>query len=177
MATGQGGVRVHRQDQTVTFRVEGRATMTQSLPMRRYAERSLAEGARNLRIDLRECIYMDSTFLGTLLTLQSTVGKREGCTLTLLSPSPACGKLLYQMGLNTVFRTEPCDEGAITSWSELPAEGDVNAFKRNVAQAHEELANLPGPAGEQFRAVARCLAAADAAKPPPPPPRSPEDNK
>jgi hypothetical protein len=40
MAAPQGTVRVHQQGQTVTFRVEGRATMAQSLPLR--ASRSAA---------------------------------------------------------------------------------------------------------------------------------------
>jgi hypothetical protein len=35
---------------------------------------------------------------------------------------------------------------------------DVDGFRRNVAHAHEELANLGGPAGAQFRDVVRSLA-------------------
>ncbi len=170
MAAPQGIVRVRQQDQTATFKVEGRATMIQSLPLRRHAERCLAAGARSLRIDLRDCAYMDSTFLGTLLTLQVLASKREKGELTLISPSPSCGKLLQQMGLHTVFRTEPADEAPGGTWTEL-ATGmeDLTSFKRNVAEAHEELASLPGQAGEQFRQVARCLAQADAVKPPTPP--------
>ncbi|MBM4072021.1 MAG: hypothetical protein FJ271_24310 [Planctomycetes bacterium] len=50
------------------------------------------------------------------------------------------------------------DESAAADWRELscPAD-DVNAFNQNVIQAHEELANVGGPAGEQFKAVVRCL--------------------
>jgi anti-anti-sigma factor len=170
MAAPQGTVRAHQQEQTVTLRVEGRATMALSLPLRRFAERCLAGGTTLLRIDLRNCLYMDSTFLGTLLTLQGSATKEGRAALVLISPSASCVRLLQQMGLNAVFRTETAEDGAVT-WSELPAEpADVGSLKRNVAQAHEELANLPGPAGEQFRAVARCLAqAAEAEKPSPPP--------
>src|SRR2546422_239083 len=65
-------------------------------------------------------------------------------------------------------RARPCNEGP---WADLPAEApDMSLFKRNVAEAHEVLANLPGPAGEQFRAVAECLARAGQAEKPTPPP-------
>jgi anti-anti-sigma factor len=169
MPAPQGTVRVRRQDHTVIFRVEGRATMAQSLPLRRYAERALAEGASAVFVDLRDCIYMDSTFLGTLLTLRSLLGKRASGELTLLAPSPACGKLLEQMGLHNVFATGPADEAEAGAWTELPTgPADPTSFQRNVAEAHENLASLPGPAGEQFRQVMRCLADKGPAKPPPP---------
>jgi anti-anti-sigma factor len=169
MAVPHGNVRVVEQGPTVTFRVEGRATMALSLPLRRYAERCLEGGATALRVDLRHCTYMDSTFLGTLLTLQGAVGRRGGGRrLSLVSPSSACGQVLQQMGLGTVFGTEAADEPQGLAWAELPAVADDPvSFKRNVAQAHEELANLPGPAAEQFRAVVRCMAQADKQAPPP----------
>jgi anti-anti-sigma regulatory factor len=140
--------------------------MAHSLPLRRFAEGCLAGGATALRVDLRHCTYMDSTFLGTLLTLQGVVGRFPQGKLTLVSPSPACCKVLHQMGLTAIFRTETVDEGADLPWADLPAAGaDPGSVKRNVAQAHEELANLPGPAGEPFRAVVRCMAqAAEAEK-------------
>ena len=57
---------------------------------------------------------------------------------------------------------------AEVSWTELCSEpADLPSFKRNVAQAHEELANLPGAAGEQFKAVSRCLAESNKANKPP----------
>ena len=166
MSIPQGVIRFHQQDQTVTFRVEGRGTMNNSLPLRRCAEHFLAGGTRQLRMDLRDCNYMDSTFLGTILTLKKTL-ERGGGHLVLIAPSPSCCRILQQMGLSDVLasQVEPLSEVA---WSEVGSETvDPQSFKRNVTQAHEELANLPGEAGEQFRAVARCLAEASKANKPP----------
>jgi anti-anti-sigma regulatory factor len=158
MATPQGIVRVHWQEQTVTFQVEGRATMVQSQPLRRVAEQSLAEGGRVFHVDLRACTHMDSTFLGTLLFLKRNVDRRSEGELTLVSPSVVCCRILDQMGLVGVFAVTtaaPPPPGG----TELPGDlQDACAFKRNVLQAHQELASLPGPAGEPFRAVVRCLA-------------------
>jgi hypothetical protein len=50
------------------------------------------------------------------------------------------------------------EEPAADTWTELTGgTEDVPAFQHNVVQAHQELAGLPGPSGEAFRAVVRCL--------------------
>jgi anti-anti-sigma factor len=159
MATQQGLVRVHWQEQTVTFLVEGRVTMVQSQPLRRVAEQSLADGSRHVCIDLRHCTHMDSTFLGTLLFLKRTVDRRDHGDFNLVCPSPQCGAILDQMGLTGVFPLTTADELPAAACAELPGDlQDACAFKRNVLQAHQELASLPGPAGDQFRDMMRCLA-------------------
>ena len=151
MAAAQGTVRVHVYDQAVTFRVEECGTMNHSLPLRRLAEQGLASGMTAVRIDLRHCTYMDSTFIGTLLCLQRACQCRGQSTLSLVSPSPECCQLLKQMGIEQVFRIELAEELSGITWMELTAAADVTSFKHNVVQAHQELANLPGPAGEPFR--------------------------
>ncbi len=166
MAIPQGTVRYHQQGLTVTFRVEGRATMANSVPLRRCAERLLGEGSNQVRVDLRDCNYMDSTFLGTLLTINKALEKTQG-HLTLIAPSLACSRILDQMGLTDILpaQADPLDPQA--GWTDVGDAADPGALKRNVVQAHEELASLPGPAGEQFKAVVRCLAEASKVEKPP----------
>jgi anti-anti-sigma factor len=174
MATAQGVVRFHQQERTLTFRVEGRATMVQSTPLRRCAERFVDAGTTRICIDLRNCSYMDSTFLGTLLTLRKLLAARHLGELLLITPSEACCRILQQMGLIDVLMMQSADIDLTAQWSELGTETpDAGSFRRTIAQAHEELANLPGPPGEQFKAVARCMAQADQQQtaPPPAPPK------
>jgi anti-anti-sigma factor len=152
-------VRVHQHDQTITFRVEERARMAQGLAVRRFAERGLAGGVTALRVDLRHCTFMDSTFLGTLLYLKRAIDRRGQGEFALVCPSPQCRGLLQQMGVADLFPVVPAEEPAALDWTELTCSAaDAEAFRRNVVQAHQELASLPGPAGEPFREVARCLA-------------------
>jgi anti-anti-sigma factor len=159
MAEPQGTVRVRRHGQAVTFHVEGRATAAVGLPLRRCAEQALAGGATSLRFDLRRCTHMDSTFLGTLLYLKRAIGRGGQGEVALVCPSPQCGRILEGMGLADVFPAVSAEEAEVSDCTELIEDmQDVKGFKRNVIQAHEELASLPGPAGEQFRAVVRCLA-------------------
>jgi anti-anti-sigma factor len=159
MAAQQGSVRVYRHDQAVTFRVEGQATMHHSPAVRRYAEQSLTAGTTALSVDLRRCIHMDSTFLGTLLFLKRLVERGEGGTFVLISPSSQCRQLLREMGLEKIFAVVDAEEPAPDVWTELGSgPGDLTAFKRNVVQAHQELGRLDGPAGDTFRVLAAEMA-------------------
>jgi anti-sigma B factor antagonist len=158
MAAPTSTLRVHQQDQALTFQVEGWGTMALSLPIRRYAEQAIARGLTSLRLDLRRCTYMDSTFLGTLLFLKRAVERQRQGAFTLVSPSPQCGELLHSMHVDKLFCTETADEPAAAVWTELSSDGlDIPTAKGNVLQAHQELASLAGTAGEPFRAVVRCL--------------------
>jgi anti-anti-sigma factor len=159
MAASQSIVRIHQYDQTLTFQVEGRATMHQSLSIRRFAEQCLADRTTVLGVDLRHCTHMDSTFLGTLVFLKRAVNRRGQGEFTLISPSPECCRLLQQMGLEKIFPIVTEEEFTVSTWTELDSEPeDIKAFKRNVVQAHQELAHLEGPAGEIFRELANSLA-------------------
>src|SRR5262249_31757771 len=135
----------------------GWGRMYQSMPLRRLGEKFLNEGIDSLRVDLRHCTYIDSTFLGTLLTLKRVSKKGSRTQFVLVSPSAECCRLFHQMGVEDCLPAI-CAPEAAGEWTELPCEPeDVDAFNRNVIQAHQELANLGGTAGQAFQAVARCL--------------------
>jgi anti-anti-sigma factor len=157
MAAPNGAVRVRHQDQAVTFQVLGWGTMRQSLCFRRCAEQALAAGVQSVRVDLRHCTYLDSTFLGTLVTLQRAAC-RLGRKFALVCPSPGCCRLFRQVGVEDIFASEAADEPGDEGWTDLGGEReDAGEFNRNVVQAHEQLADLGGPAAEAFGQVARQL--------------------
>jgi len=153
----QGTVRVHQQGDTVTFQISGWGRMHQSMPVRRFVDQCLAAGTTMFRVDLRHCTYIDSTFLGTLLLLRRNIQRRPICQFLLVSPSPECCRLFKQMGVEECLPAVADTEAPAESWTELPCEENVEAFNRNVVQAHQELANLGGPSGKVFEGVARCL--------------------
>src|SRR5262245_2375963 len=164
-------VRYYQDGPTLTFHVEGRATMTQSLPLRRCAERALEAGATHVRVDLRDGTYMDSTFVGTLLALHKMIEASGKGRLTVVAPSASCGRILRDLGLFDVLLTTADGLDAGAPWVELPCGADdAGAFKRNIKEAHEKLAELPGPVGKQFEQVVECMKQADKAAAPAPPP-------
>jgi anti-anti-sigma regulatory factor len=151
-------LRVLQHAATAWLQVEGRATCKESLPVRRYGERCLASGMAGLQLDLRRCTYMDSTFLGTLLFLQRLYSNRPAPVLRLVAPSPECRLLLEQMGVLDIFTIMDRVDAPSGVWVPLAELADTLDLKRNVVLAHQELARVPGPAGEPFRKVMSCLA-------------------
>jgi hypothetical protein len=132
--------------------------MEQGLAIRRFADQNLGRGTVHLHVDLRHCIYADSTFLGTLLYLKRTVDRGGQGRFALICPSPQCCQSMRQMGLDVLLPTLMEDEPPASAWTELACgTEDVPAFRNNVVQAHQELAGLPGPMGEVFRKVTRQL--------------------
>jgi anti-anti-sigma regulatory factor len=160
VADTKGSVRARRDQATVTFQVEGRATMVHSRPLRQFAEQCLEQGARLVRVDLRRCTFMDSTFQGTLLFLKRDIDRREDVEMALLSPSPECRKLLRRMQVYRLFSVIDADEPSYGTWTELESEADElkhPQFQRNLVQAHQELGRTSGPDSERFRKLAESM--------------------
>ena len=162
MGTAQADIRVHQDPHVLTFRVSGRATMQQSPALLRAAAQSLAGGVTSLRVDLHDCAYMDSTFLGSLLALKRQVDAQGGGRdFALLAPSPRCIGLLQQMGMDRVLRiTGEAADLPENEWRALddPAPDRQAEFKETVVRAHQELAGLPtGSGADQFKAIASKL--------------------
>jgi anti-anti-sigma factor len=157
MAETQGKVYVYEDDRSLTFKVEGRATMRPCQAVRQRADRFLAQGAGTVHVDLIQATYLDSTFIGALLYLQRSARSKSG-EFALICPSQACVHVLEQMGLKNVFpiRSDPVP---IEDWEDLDGTSDaLETLQRSLIESHLELAKLPGPAGEPFRPVAERLA-------------------
>ncbi len=157
MATHPCTLWYHEDGPVLRLRVEGWGSMTQSLPLRKFVEERLMDQTRRVLVDLAYCTYFDSTFLGTLLFMRRALLRASG-SFCLFSPSSECRCLLQQMGVLTTFEIVADDPALELPWQPLFLESaPKQCFERNVLQAHEELASLPGKAGEKFQAVVRCL--------------------
>jgi anti-anti-sigma factor len=146
-------IRVHEEGAVLTLDVAGPATMMESPAVQTYANERLLRGIRAIRVDLRDCTTMDSTFSGTLLALKRQLAPLGG-SFTLVSPSAKVCELLNQMGLVDFYDVALAErvEGA---WREITScTPRVDQLRRLVLDAHDELARVPGPAGRTFRAVA-----------------------
>jgi anti-anti-sigma factor len=131
--------------------------MPQSLPLRRWVEEHLASGGTALRVDLQQCTYMDSTFIGTLLCLKRAADAASA-SFALLSPSEPCTRLLEQMGLQDLLTTEAAAASDAEDWVTLPVEeDDLPALRGTMFAAHKELSQVQGPGCAPFRDMVRCL--------------------
>jgi anti-anti-sigma factor len=148
-------IRTHRDIGVLTVDVDGPATMVQSPAVHATATEQLATGVRSLRIDLRNCTTIDSTFSGTLLAMKRDLD-RVGGALTLVSPSPCVKRLIHEMGLDDFYRVEIAERDR-GPWTEVATPAPrPHMLKERVLDAHEELARLP-LSGSTFREVAEEL--------------------
>ncbi len=149
-----GVVRVGRSE-NVLIQVEGSGTMRESPAMAQFTERSLAGGATSVRVDLSRCVYVDSTFLGTLLSMKRSVGRLAQGSFALVAPATECWQLMQRMKLDRVFPVESAIPAEPAAWTELDCPSpDADDFEAKVITAHQELANVEGPCGAVFRPVA-----------------------
>jgi anti-anti-sigma regulatory factor len=158
MSAPKSLVFVYRQGRAVFCRVEGWGTLAHGLGLRQFAERCLADGATTMRVDLQQCDYLDSTFLGTLVCLHRNFARCGPEGFALVAPAPPCRELLAKMKLDAVLLVRPVEDFPPGGWTELPRDSEGEAFQTCVVQAHEELAKVPGPTSKSFHKLAAVLA-------------------
>lgn len=126
--------------------------MTESAAVSEAVGERLRRGARTVRLDLRDCTTLDSTFTGTLLSLERQL-EAAGGTFTLVSPSPKVVDLLHEMGLEDFYTVEQADR-VVGTWTDVPlTRPGADRLSRMILDAHEQLARVPGAAATAFRTV------------------------
>ena len=121
-AADQSEVEVGRTASGVMLRIVGRGTMRESLAFQHQVIDCLAqEESLKLVVDLGECNYLDSTFLGCLVNLHRRLGATR---LLLVACEQRRKQLLSAMKLDRLFSTvdsPPVGLGRLTfSWMVMP---------------------------------------------------------
>jgi anti-anti-sigma regulatory factor len=175
MTENSGQIFAYRDGDEIGFRVVGRVSCHNSPALREFAQREIASGANRIFVQLDECTHFDSTFLGTLLFLRKPAcghaaghASGEHTSLKLVAPSPEALQVLKQMKAASLFEIadhppasdDATHDDATHDWQPLACEehhGGSTLFKQNVVEAHEELAQVPGPLGDCFKPLAEHL--------------------
>jgi anti-sigma B factor antagonist len=106
-------------------RIVGRANFTSSVDFKRLVYQLQNDGCNVIILDLRECLIMDSTFLGVLAAMgnscESSRAEGRNCTIELFRPSERVTDLLDNLGVLPLFKLvqetpsfecfRPIDEG------------------------------------------------------------------
>lgn len=153
-------ISVARFDRGVCIRVEGVGTVAESPVMHAFAERMLAEPLGSVIIDLGGCTYVDSTFLGGLVSLYKRHVSEPG-RFAIFTTSPA-RQMLF--GTSRLDRVLPFVEELPVMGNEcLPLEAHILTASRDdlghyVVECHRRLAEMGGPDAESFGRVADAIA-------------------
>ncbi len=144
---------VHRIDGGYLIRVIGKGTVQESRALRDFVTQVLESGSP-IVLDLNDCTYLDSTFLGCVVILHQQA-KATGAVFTVWADPEIQDKLLKPSQLHQLLKfAEPPPSGLSTS-VELPAiASDEREFCKHLCEAHRALAELGGPAADTFRRIA-----------------------
>jgi anti-anti-sigma factor len=94
-------LQTHRNDEAITVQCHGKLTFEHA-PQLRNKVRTLIPDEKRIILDLKEVPFMDSSGLGTLVTLYVSARTRK-CKLELINVSPAMRSLLGATNLLSLF--------------------------------------------------------------------------
>ena len=140
METGE--IFISNKDGVHQIRVKGNASFVCAPPLRELAKRLPGEPFNGLRIDLEECTWMDSTFMG-MLAMLGLSAKKKGVPAEIYNASEQNDKLLGGLGLKKVFEFKlgPLPDAQ----SDTPAASNATTPEnsaRNVLDAHQTLMDI-----------------------------------
>jgi anti-anti-sigma factor len=155
-------------DGAVWVRISGRANFVSSVDFKKLIHELRQRGHRRFILDLKDCLIMDSTFLGVLARIGMELGEPKTPTadcaadaVELLNPNPRISDLLDNLGVLPLFRVargssaENLTYEAVDSVSGQTSKVEMS---RNCLEAHQTLMSL-NPANEaKFKDVAKFLA-------------------
>lgn len=139
----------------------GRANFEYAVPIRELVNSN--EGRRTIRVDLKECTAMDSTFMG-VLSMGGLKAADNGSSFEIYNASAALKRSLADLGVDELFAFCEGSPGTVTESAGSAAKGaDMLTTAETVEEAHRKLVEADSANESKFRAVID-LAAADVEK-------------
>ncbi len=141
--------------------LRGRGTMNESVALQALATQALseAEPTSSLVVDLTDCDYLDSTFLGGLALLHRRHNQSSPHRFQVFASADRRQKLLAATHLDRVLdlagERPEIDVGSLVA---LGLDVDSHELLRHVMESHRRLAEMKGPDYRDFASVADRLA-------------------
>lgn len=153
MSAGSSTLSVGRGAGGYVVRVCGRGTMRESRTLHDYLACVLGQPDSRVTIDLAECDYLDSTFLGCLVSWRKQHG--ASARFFLAAPPAKVQSLLMPLRLHLVLPSVDAAPPVEGSFVAIPTVAhDSCDLGRHVMECHRRLAELGGPQQEAFTRIA-----------------------
>lgn len=149
-------------DDIVVLRVIGRGTYHNSMSLERL-DHDYEHQRRPVRyiLDLEQCNYLDSTFMGVLAYLGSRQLQHSGSRMIVVNLNKHTRKLLSILGLTNILQVEEGESeySAEKARFVAPEEPEVDKLDRivHMLQAHQQLADLTSDNEVRFKNVLAVL--------------------
>lgn len=135
---------VARQEGLAFVQVCGRGSFQNAGTVKSFYQELLQKGVTRFVVDLNECTYLDSTFLGTLTGLGMRLKERSGGTgkLHIINVNARNAELLKNLGLDRLFNIDvsPRELPSAVPLKEVkPEPVDKTESAEQMLEAHENL--------------------------------------
>lgn len=148
-------------DHTAFVKVYGRVNFATSVDLKSLVQGLHSKGFNDFVLELRECITMDSTFLGVLagFVLRNNGPANDGLAIELLNPNPRVTDLLENLGVLEMFKVKnqetPCTLIFEPTHESAPSKEEVT---RNCLKAHQTLMDINPANIPKFKEVTQFMA-------------------
>lgn len=146
MSTSASDIQVGTAGKRVFIKIDGKGTHANSQPLREFVLGMVEQGYRDFRLDLQNCTYMDSTFLGMLVGVSLRLKEADSTPLEIVHISERNLDLLETLGIEQFFRIEAnaaSDAEKPETLESLPeGSGSKRERAETMLQAHETLASV-----------------------------------
>ena len=155
VAEQKSNLRLGRTETGYLVYVVDRGTMRESRSLHEFALGIVEDGGCTLAVDLSQCDYLDSTFMGCLVDLYKRFGKQPAKRFEIIADEARSRSLLAASHLHTILPIhehppELIDECLVLT----PCELDRRQLGRHIMDCHRRLAELGGPNQEVFSRIA-----------------------
>jgi len=149
-------------DQLVCIKINGRADFTLSKDSEKLIRELLERGYHRFVIELRDCVMMDSTYLGMLSGLGLKFLNGNGApdsSLELLNPSPRIAEVLDSLGVAHLFKIIHCPDLKSVDYAPLAQSTNISKADttRTCLEAHKILMALNPENVKKFKDVTQFL--------------------
>lgn len=160
MSTAPANLFVALDDAIAYVRVVGRANFVTGAEFKSLLDGLVARGTSRFAIDLKECVIMDSTFIGLLAGYGMQLPP-DGCQgLSLHNASDRVAGLLANLGVGHLFIPCPGQNGLPTHLTAQAAAGEKPShleMQSMCLEAHRKLMEVNPENVERFKDVTKFL--------------------
>lgn len=146
-------ITITRNGSSYKVKVEGRATLNSSTPVKNFAE-NIIPGILKIDIEMERCIGMDSTFMGTLAMLAMRA-KKSNIPVRILNANKKIYNLLRELGIHELFEYNNYNTSAYEgeSFENITRSLSSEDTGETALEAHETLMKLNDENKDKFKNV------------------------
>ena len=133
----------------------GRANFEYAVPIRELVNSN--EGRKSIRVDLKECTAMDSTFMG-VLSMGGLKAADNGSAFEIYNASETLKRSLADLGVDELFSFHEGSPGECEAAARKKS-ADMLSTAETVEEAHRKLVEADSANAERFNDVIKYAAA------------------